>query len=74
MGPSPTVIPLNTATIVGGTGVVDEVVGHWGHRMCLSDFGVVLITESPLGLRVRRATWGTGSGSTFREEISEGER
>ncbi len=43
-----------------------------GHRMCLSDFGVVLIAESPLGLRVRSATWGTGSGSKFREEISDG--
>jgi hypothetical protein len=39
--------------------------------MCLSDSGVVLIQESPLGLRVRSATWGTGSGSTFREEISD---
>ena len=29
-GPSPTVIPLNTATIVGGSGVVDEVAGRWG--------------------------------------------
>jgi hypothetical protein len=39
---------------------------------CLSDLCVVLIAESPLGLRVRSATWGTGSGSKFREEISDG--
>ena len=57
---------------VGGTGVVDEVVGRCGHRMCLSDLCVVLITESPLGLRVRSATWGTGSDPEFREEISDG--
>ena len=42
-GPSPTVIPLNTATIVGGTGVVDEVAGRWRHRRGLSDLCVVLI-------------------------------
>ena len=32
-------------------------VRHW---MCLSDFGVILIAEPPLGVRVRSATWGTG--------------
>jgi len=42
-----------------------------GHRMCLSGVYVVLITESPLGLRVRSATWGTGSDPKFREEISD---
>jgi hypothetical protein len=56
----------------GGTGVMDEVIVRCGHRMCLSDVCVVLIAESPLGLKVRSATWGTGSGSTFREEISDG--
>ena len=45
-----------------------------GHRMCLSDLCVVLIAESALGLWVRSAMWGTGSGPKFREEISEGER
>ena len=37
-------------------------------------FGVVLIAESPLGVRVWRATWGTGSGSKIREEIATEER
>ena len=56
----------------GGAGVVDEVVGAGGHRMCLSDVGGVLTAEAPLGLRGRSATWGTGNGSKFREEISDG--
>jgi hypothetical protein len=43
-----------------------------GHRMCLSDLCVVLVAKSALGLRVRSATWGTGSDSKFREEISDG--
>jgi hypothetical protein len=41
------------------------------HRLCLSDLCVVLIAEPPLGLRVRSATWGTGSDSKFREEIGD---
>jgi hypothetical protein len=56
----------------GGTGVVDDVAGRCGHRMCLSDLGVVLMAEAALGLRVRRAAWGSGSDSKFREEISDG--
>jgi hypothetical protein len=40
--------------------------------MFLSGLCVVLVTASPLGLRVRSATWGTGNGSKFREEISDG--
>lgn len=49
-GPRPTVIPLNKATIVGGTGVVDEVAGRCGHRMCLSDLGAVLMHGVTAGL------------------------
>jgi hypothetical protein len=41
------------------------------HRVCQSDVCVVLIEESPLGLRVRGATWGTGSGLKLREEIGD---
>jgi len=64
--------PLRDGPVTDGhsTEHGDERAG--GHRMCLSDLCVVLVAESALGLRVRSATWGTGSGSKFREEISDG--
>jgi hypothetical protein len=57
---------------VGGTGVVDEEVGRWRPPDVSVSFVCRSVTESPLGLRVRSATWGTGSDPKFREEISDG--
>ena len=56
----------------GGTGVVDDAAGRCRDRICLSDLGVVLLHGVTAGLRVRSATWGTGGGSKFPEEISDG--
>lgn len=37
------------------------------------DVGAVLIEDSPLGRRVRSATWGTGRTKKFGENMSDGE-
>lgn len=67
--------PIGRANDLGQVVAPARVVVGAGISLTLTwslGLGAVLIEDSPLGRRVRSATWGTGRNQKFGEEISDG--